>query len=294
VYIAVTGASGLIGSALSRRLEADGHHVVPVTRERRDGAVHWDPERGELDPGALEGVETVVHLSGETIDGRWNEKKRQAILRSRVASTELLATTMARLDEPPRTWLSGSAVGYYGDRPGEVLTESSPPGSGFMAEVCVRWEAATRPLEHHGIRVAHLRTGIVISGAGGALKRALTPFRLGLGGPMAGGRQVWSWISIDDEVGAIVHLLRHDIEGPVNLTAPEAVTNGEFAKVLGEVLHRPAVVPIPRFALKLAFAEMADELLLASADVRPTVLDATGYRFAHPTLPTALRAALDG
>jgi uncharacterized protein (TIGR01777 family) len=293
--VLVSGSSGLIGTALVAKLEAAGHRPIRLVRGQATGdAVAWDPAAGTIDRAALEGVDAVVHLAGAGIgDHRWTDAYRARIRDSRTRSTELLARTLAGLDRRPAVLLSGSAIGYYGDRGDEVLTESSGPGTDFLAEVCVAWEAATAPAEQAGIRVVHLRTGIVLSGQGGALKKQLPLFRLFLGGHFGNGRQWQSWIAIDDEVGAIVHLLDHDDSGAVNLTAPTPVTNADFAKTLGRKLGRPAVVPVPAFGPRLLLGrEMADELLFASQRVQPSALEANGYGFAHPELDSALASAL--
>jgi hypothetical protein len=270
--------------------------MVPMVRSKASGdAVHWDPDRGEIDAGGLEGVGAVVHLAGEGIGNkRWNEVQKAKIRGSRVQGTTLLAETLAKLAQPPKVLLSGSAVGFYGDRGDEVLTESSRPGGGFLAELCVAWEAAAAPAKEAGIRVGHLRTGIVLSGRGGALPKMLTPFKLGVGGKLGSGAQWMSWIALEDEVGAMVHLLGDESPaGPVNLTAPNPVPNAEFTKSLGKALGRPTVLPAPRFGLKAILGgEMAEELLLFSQRALPTRLLDSGYTFKHPELREALGAAL--
>jgi hypothetical protein len=236
-----------------------------------------------------------VHLAGEGIgDKRWNDEQKAKIRDSRIRGTTLLAETLAKVAKPPKVLLSGSAVGFYGDRGDEVLTESSRPGGGFLADVCVAWEAAAAPAKEAGIRVSHLRTGIVLAGSGGVLPKMLTPFKLGVGGKLGSGSQWMSWVAIEDEVGAIVHLLGDDAPaGPVNLTAPNPVTNGEFTKALGKALGRPTVLPVPKFGLKtLLGPEMAEELLLASQRALPTRLLDSGYTFQHPDLTETLQAAL--
>jgi len=295
--IAVTGASGLIGSRLVDTLTADGHRPVRlVRRDPRPGedAVRWDPAAGEIDAASLEGIEAVVHLAGEGIaEKRWSAEQKRRILDSRVQGTTLLATALAGLQRRPSVLLSGSAIGFYGDRGDEELTESSSPGDIFLADVCRAWEAATAPAEQAGIRVAHLRTGIVLDRNGGALAKTLPLFRLGLGGRLGSGRQWWSWIGIDDEVGAIRFLLDAEVSGPVNLTAPAPVTNAEFTKVLGRVLGRPTALPVPAFGPKLLLgAELAEQLLFTSARVLPGVLESAGYQFSAPDLEGALRKEL--
>ena len=304
--VVVTGSSGLIGTALRPALAAAGHRMVPMVRARAGGAaggdapaggdaLHWDPDAGAIDSGGLEGVGAVIHLAGEGIGNkRWNEAQKAKIKESRTRGTTLLAETLAKLAKPPKVLLSGSAVGIYGDRGDEVLTENSRAGAGFLAEVCVAWEAAAAPAREAGIRVSHLRTGIVLSGRGGALAKMVTPFKFGVGGRLGSGRQWMSWISIDDEVGAIVHLLGDGAPaGPVNLTAPNPATNAEFTKALGEALGRPTVLPVPKIGLKLLLGgEMAQELLLGGQRVLPTRLLDSGYTFAHPELADALQTAL--
>jgi uncharacterized protein (TIGR01777 family) len=304
--IVVTGSSGLIGTALRPALAAAGHRMVPMVRARAGGApggdapaggdaLHWDPDAGAIDSGGLEGVGAVIHLAGEGIGNkRWNEAQKAKIRESRTRGTTLLAETLAKLAKPPKVLLSGSAVGIYGDRGDEVLTENSRAGAGFLAEVCVAWEGAAAPAREAGIRVSHLRTGIVLSGRGGALAKMVTPFKFGVGGRLGSGRQWMSWISIDDEVGAIVHLLGDDAPaGPINLTAPNPAANADFTTALGHALGRPTVLPVPKIGLKLALGgEMAQELLLGGQRVLPTRLLDSGYTFAHPELADALKTAL--
>ena len=293
--VVVTGASGLIGSALKGALEGAGHRMVPMTRSKGGEGIHWDPDAGVIDSGGLEGVGAVVHLAGEGIGNkRWNDEQKAKIRDSRLRGTTLLAETLAKLSKPPKVLLSGSAVGFYGDRGDEVLTESSRSGGGFLADLCVAWEGAAAPAKEAGIRVSHLRTGIVLSGSGGVLPKMLTPFKLGVGGKLGSGSQWMSWVAIEDEVGAIVHLLGDDAPaGPVNLTAPNPVTNGDFTKALGKALGRPTVLPVPKFGLKtLLGPEMAEELLLSSQRALPTRLLDSGYTFKHPELGETLQAAL--
>jgi uncharacterized protein (TIGR01777 family) len=295
--VAITGASGLIGTALAQSLAAAGHTVIPVVRrpvEPEEIAARWDPEAGTIDAPALEGIDAVVHLAGAGIgDERWSAERKRLILESRTLSTALLASTLAALDRPPTVLVSGSAIGFYGDRGDEVLTEESAPGDDFLASICEPWEAAAQPVVEAGIRLATIRTGIVLSTDGGALPKMLPLFKFGLGGKYGSGSQWWSWISLADEVAAIRYLLDHDIRGPVNLTAPGAVTNATFAKVLGHVLGRPAVLPVPAFGPKLLVGgDLAQALLFTSAHVQPTVLDEAGFTFAHPALDGALRAVL--
>jgi len=294
--VVVTGASGLIGTALEGALDRAGHRMVPMVRGQASGdAVHWDPDRGEIDAGALEGVGAVVHLAGEGIGNkRWNAEHKARVKDSRIRGTSLLAQTLAQLEKAPKVLVSGSAVGYYGDRGDEVLTETSRPGNDFLAEVCTAWEGATAPAKEAGVRVAHIRTGIVLSGRGGVLPKMLTPFRFGVGGKLGSGRQWVSWIALEDEVGAIVRLLEDEsLSGPFNLTAPNPVTNADLTKAIGAALHRPTLIPAPAFALKAVLGpEMADELLLVSQRALPTRLLDSGFTFAHSEIGEALRVAL--
>jgi hypothetical protein len=295
--IAVTGSTGLIGEALIASLASDGIGVRRlVRREIRNPAteIAWRPGEGEIDAAALEGVDAVVHLAGESIaEGRWTDAKKRRIRDSRVDGTRVLCAALAGLHDKPRVLVSGSAIGYYGDRGEETLDESSPPGDGFLPEVCVEWEQATAPAEAAGIRTAQLRTGVVLSKEGGALAKMLTPFKLGLGGKIGSGRQYMSWITLDDMVAGIRHVLATDaLSGPVNLTAPRPVTNTEYTKTLGRVLGRPTIFPMPAFAARLAFGQMADDLLLASARVMPTRLEETGYQFRYHDLQETLEHAL--
>lgn len=295
--IAISGSSGLIGTALTTRLRADGHTVMPMVRTTaRDGEIHYDPRAGQLDPEHLIGVDAIVHLAGAGIgDRRWTAAYRREILESRTLSTSLIARSMAEVVNRggPRTLLSGSAIGFYGASDDQELNERSDAGDGFLADVCREWEAATTPAEDAGIRVAHLRTGIVLSPAGGALKKLLPLFRFGLGGRMGSGRQWQSWISIDDQVGAIAFLLTADISGPVNLTAPTPVTNAEFTKVLAEALSRPALLPIPSFGPRLLLGrDLADALLFTGQRVLPDRLTEAGFAFEHSTLAEAFASLL--
>lgn len=293
--IAVTGSSGLIGSALIPVLEAGGHSVVRVVRNAGGPSdCRWDPATGTIDAAALDGVDGVVHLAGAGIgDHRWSDDYKREVLESRTKGTTLIASTIAALEHRPTVLVSGSAIGYYGDRGDELLDESSAPGKGFLTEVCEQWEAASKPASDAGIRVATIRTGIVLSKRGGALKKMLPLFRFGLGGRFGSGRQWQSWISIDDEVGAIRHLLTNDVEGPVNLTAPNPVTNKEFSQTLARVLHRPSFLPVPSFGPKLLVGpEAADALLFDGQRVLPAVLEKSGYEFTHPRLEAALQSLL--
>jgi uncharacterized protein len=292
--VLVTGASGLIGSALVTRLSAGGHEVARLTRSqpRAAGEYQWDPAEDRLDTAALEGVDAIVHLAGETVAGRWTQGKKRRIHDSRVQGTRLIATAAAVRDSGPRVLVCASAVGYYGDRGDELMTEDSPPGEGFLAQVVQDWEAAAEPARSAGMRVAHLRFGIVQSRLGGALRAQLPLFRLGLGGRVGSGRQYVSWVAIDDVVGAIRHALAdQDLSGPANVTAPAPVTNAEYAHTLGRVLGRPAILPAPAAAVKLVLGEFASELLGGQA-VMPERLLAEGFAFRYPELEGALRHVL--
>ncbi|MBV9079899.1 MAG: TIGR01777 family oxidoreductase [Elusimicrobia bacterium] len=291
--ILISGATGLIGRPLSERLAID-HEILRLTRHPRgDGDVGWDPASGVVNPTRLDGVDAVVHLAGESIaSGRWTESKKRRIRDSRVRGTELLVDALLRLKAPPRVFVGASAIGFYGNRGDEPLDESSPPGHGFLPEVCQAWEAAARPLESKETRITHLRFGVVLSADGGALPQMARPFRFGVGGRLGDGRQRMSWIHLDDAVGALAYLLSTDLRGPVNGTAPTAPTNAEFTATLAKVLHRPAMFPLPRPAARLALGEMAEALLFASARVVPKRLLDAGFKFRWPTLEDALREAL--
>lgn len=296
--VLVTGSTGLVGSALVRELAAGGHSVIPLVRtssgKKDAGMVRWDPEAGTVALGGLEGLDAVVHLAGENIAGAsWTPARKARIRDSRVKGTRLLCDSLQRLETPPRTLVCASATGYYGDRGEEVLREESPPGKGFLAEVCREWEEATGEAVRKGERVVNLRIGMVVSADGGALAKMLPAFRAGVGGRIGSGKQYMSWIALPDLVGVILHALAADsLEGPVNAVAPHPVTNREFTKTLGRVLGRPTVAFVPSFAARLLFGEMADELLLASARTEPAKLIASGYRFLFPELEGALRHLL--
>jgi uncharacterized protein len=292
--VAVTGSTGFIGTALVPALERAGHEVARV--RRGDGpAPRWDPELGTIDAAALAGVDAIVHLAGESIgEHRWSPEQKQRILRSRSAGTDLIARTAAELDPKPSVLVSASAIGYYGDRGDETLTEESPRGHNFLADVVQAWEAAAEPAASAGIRVVSLRTGVVLARKGGALGRMLLPFRLGLGGRIASGRQWMSWVSIEDvAAGYLYALTTSSLAGPVNLTAPAPVTNAEFTETLGRVLRRPTILPTPLFPLKLIYGpELVEQLLVEGQRVLPNKLTASGFAFAHPTLEQALHAVL--
>ena len=293
--IAVTGSGGLVGSALVPLLTMGGHRVSRLVRKSPSGNdVPWDPAEGVRDLSRLEGVDAVIHLAGESIAaGRWTPHRKEEIRRSRVEGTRRLCESLARLSRRPKVLVSASAIGFYGDRGGETLTEDSESGKDFLAEVCREWEAATEPASHAGIRVVHMRFGMILSPSGGALKKMLLPFRLGAGGRIGSGSQYVSWIAIDDAIGSIHHAVCTDsLKGAVNGVAPAPVTNAEFTRVLAQVLSRPAIFPLPAFAARIAFGEMADALLLAGARVMPTRLQASGYRFLYPELEGALKHLL--
>jgi uncharacterized protein len=293
--VVVTGARGLIGSALVPALLAGGHSVSRLTRgePREEGEYRWDPAAGQIDPAALEGVDAGVHLAGESVGGRWTSAKKERILRSRVDGTRTLSESLATLQPAPSVLVCASAVGYYGDRGDELLTEESGPGEGFLADVVRHWEEASSPAEEAGIRVVRLRLGIVLSSAGGALKSMLPAFRLGIAGRLGSGRQHMSWISIDDAVAAYRHALETvSLRGAANATSPNPVTNEEFTKTLGRVLRRPTLLPVPALALRIVFGEFAEQGLLSSARVVPRRLEQSGFEFRHPELEQALRHVL--
>lgn len=295
--VVVSGANGFLGSALVPVLQQNGHEVVRLVRRaaRRVDEVRWDPASRSLDPSALAGADAVVHLAGAGVgDRRWTRSYRETVLRSRVDGTGTIAEAMARAPQKPPVLLSASAIGFYGDTGDRAVDERSPSGDGFLAEVCRQWEAATRPAEEAGVRVAHLRTGVVLARHGGALAKQLPVFRLGLGGRLGSGRQWVSWVSLADELAAIIYLLGNDVAGPVNLVGPEPVTNKEFGQTLGRLLHRPAVLWVPGLPLRLALGDFAREAVLAGQRVLPGVLTEAGFRFEHPSLPAALDAALHG
>jgi uncharacterized protein (TIGR01777 family) len=304
MHIAITGASGLLGRALTPALEEAGHRVSRVVRPQSTpvpGALRWDPASGDLGEG-FDGVDAVVHLAGRSIgDRRWTAAEKQLIFDSRVPATRLLSESLAALPDPPKVLVGASAIGFYGDRDDEELTEASGPGSSFFADVCREWEDATAPAAAAGIRVANLRTGIVLSPSGGALGRLLAPFgpswlspyRWGLGGWVGDGRQWWSWISLEDQIRAIRHVLESELSGPLNLTAPNPVTNKQFMKAVGTALRRPVLLPIPRFVFKAVLgAELAEATLFDSLRVVPEVLLGDGFEFRHTDVAGALREAI--
>jgi uncharacterized protein len=292
--ILVSGSTGLIGSSLVPFLASLGHVMSALVRKPGRHGVRWDPQAGTIDVSHLAaGFDAVIHLAGESIaSGRWTPERKREIRDSRVKGTRLLAETLAQLSEPPKTLICASAIGYYGNRGEEVLQEYSASGTGFLAETCREWEAATAPAAAKGIRVVHLRSGVILSARGGALAKMLLPFKLGLGGPIGSGQQYMSWVALDDMVGAISHLLNSAVSGPVNIVSPNPVTNRVFTTTLGHALSRPTLLPMPVFAAKLAFGEMADEMLLASQRVEPHVLSKSGYTFQYPDLEGAFRHVL--
>ena len=290
--IVITGITGLIGSALADVLRAAGHEVVGVSRRSGDGLVQWDLEERRIDRDALEGVDAIVHLAGETIGGRWTKEKKRRILESRTVSTSLLAETITQLDAPPKVFVSGSAMGFYGDTGTTVVDETAPRGEGFLADVVVAWEEAAAPVADTDVRLVFPRTGLVLDPSGGALKPLLMATKLFVGGPLGNGKQIWSWISLHDEVQALVHLIEHELEGPVNLTAPNPVTQREMAKELAKLLGRPSFMPAPKFAVTSILGEMGEELIFTSSDVRPAALQASGFEFAHEHVRDGLAAAI--
>ncbi|MGB8509898.1 MAG: TIGR01777 family oxidoreductase [Pyrinomonadaceae bacterium] len=299
--IIVTGATGLVGVALVRSLLADGHSITRLVRRASTSApeagvsdVLWNPATETVDAKALEGHDAAVHLAGEPVaEGRWDEEKKRRILESRVSGTGLLARTLAGLERKPGVLVCASAIGFYGDRGDEVLTEESASGGDFLSEVCREWEKAALPASGAGIRIVNARIGIVLSSEGGALARMLTPFKFGAGGRIGSGKQYMSWVALEDVVGIIKFALANEtLRGPVNTVSPNPVTNADFTKALGHALNRPTLFPVPAFAARLAFGEMADALLLSGARVEPAQLKAAHYEFLYPQLEGALRHAL--
>jgi len=295
--ILVSGSHGLVGKALIKSLTNDGHEIVRLVRRERSARapeIEWHPNHGRIDAEHLEGFDVVVHLAGENIaSGRWTSEKKRAIRESRVKGTSLLSESFARLAQPPSLFLSASAIGFYGDRGDELLTEKSAPGKDFLADVCIEWENATRPAVERGIRTVNTRFGIILDPNEGALAKMLTPFRMGIGGKVGDGKQWMSWIALDDVVNGLKFLMADtSARGPVNLVSPNPATNSEFTKTLGRVLSRPTLFPVPAFGVRLAFGEMADALLLSSQKVEPGVLKDKGFLFSWPTLETALKHLL--
>src|SRR5689334_7673639 len=293
--ILVSGAHGLVGKALITSLTSDVYDIIRLVRNNPSGAdeIEWHPNQGKLDAAKLEGLDAVVHLAGESIaSSRWSDEKKRTIRDSRVKGTSLLSESLARLSRPPSVFLSASAIGYYGNRGDEVLTEESTPGDDFLANVCVEWENATIPAIEKGIRTVHARFGIILDKNEGALAKMLTPFQMGVGGRIGSGKQWMSWIAIDDVVKGLKFLIDGSISGPVNFVAPNPVTNAEFTKTLGRALSKPTLFPMPEFGVRLAFGEMGEALLLSSQRVKPRVLQQTGFSFAQPSLEAALREIL--
>ncbi|MBY0403941.1 MAG: TIGR01777 family oxidoreductase [Cyanobacteria bacterium] len=291
--IAVSGSTGLVGSALKAFLTTGGHQVTPIVRTLSEGGkpgILWNYETNQIDAAAFEGLDAVVHLAGDNIaEGRWSDDKKKAIRDSRVKGTRLLCEALAKLENPPKVLICASAIGIYGSRGDEVLNEESKPAKDFLADVCVEWEAATEVASKAGIRVVNIRIGVILSPKGGALAKMLPPFLLGAGGNLGDGQQYMSWVSLDDVVGAIYHALQTDsLKGPVNVVSPNACRNSEFTKVLGHAIHRPTLAPAPAFALRLLLGEMADALLLSSTRVEPAQLKKSGYQFLYPKLSDAL------
>jgi len=294
--VLVTGSHGMIGTALIPRLRARGDRVLRLVRGEPEGSddVRWDPPAGTIDAAALEGVDAVVHLAGVGIgDKKWTEARKKEVLESRTIPTTLLARTLATLDAKPRVLVSASAIGYYGDRGDDILTEAAAAGDDFGARVCREWEEATAPAEEARIRVVRTRTGLVLTARGGFLKRLLLPFKLGIGGRLGSGRQWMSWITLEDDLDAILHVIDTDsLTGPVNLTAPNPVTNAEFTQLLGHAVHRPTVIPTPMPALKVVYGGELVDTLLGSERVVPEKLQRSGFTFSHPELDGALHAVL--
>lgn len=293
--IAIAGATGLIGSELVKRFSADGHSVTIFTRKRSattdaNKISIWAPEAGRIAAEDLEGVDVVINLAGATLAVRWTESRKREIIESRVKSTRLLGETMAAMNTPPRLFMVSSAVGYYGNRePDDRVDESSESGEGFLAEVCRKWEAAAKPASAAGIRVVNLRTGVVLSGGGGPLARLISLFRKGIGGKVGSGRQMMSWLALADFYPIVRHLIANEsIAGPVNLTSPNAVSNAQFTETLAKLLNRPALMTVRPFMVRMAFGEMADEVMLGGVDVYPKKLQESGYQFRFPELREAL------
>jgi uncharacterized protein (TIGR01777 family) len=294
--ILITGSHGLVGKALISELNKDKHEIVSLVRHASAGAseIEWHPNQGSIDSERVSGFDVVVHLAGESIaSGRWTDEKKRKIRESRVNGTTLLSRALARSTKPPAVFISASAIGYYGNRANELLDEKSAPGNDFLAEVCVAWERATGEAEARGVRTVHTRFGIILDQEGGALAKMLTPFRMGVGGRIGDGKQWMSWIALADVIQGLKLVIEHSsITGPVNFVAPNPVTNSEFTKSLGDALSRPTLFPMPSFAARLAFGEMADALLLSSAKVEPKRLQESGYRFEFENLQPALAAIL--
>jgi len=294
--ILISGSHGLVGSALAKALQQSGDEVLSLVRGKASSSnqIEWDPKQGLLSLDSIEGLDTVVHLAGEAIaEGRWSDEKKQRIRDSRVQGTRLLAEKVAAMASPPRVFVSASAIGFYGNRGDELLTEQSTAGRDFLADVCVEWERATEAVQARGIRTVLARFGIILSTKGGALAKMLPPFRMGVGGRVGNGKQWMSWIALEDVVAGLLHVMKTEsVKGAVNFVAPNPVTNAEFTKKLGNALSRPTIFPIPVFGIRLAFGEMADALLLSSQRVKPAVLEASGFEFQYVELSNALKAIL--
>lgn len=290
--IAITGASGLIGQELTKLLETAGHRVLPVVRERNKAGIYWDLPANAIELEKLEGIDGIIHLAGANISQRWSEKVKRELYTSRIESTRLLVHAMQNLQRPPSVFICASAVGYYGSRGEELLTESSQPGRSYLSHICVDWENEARDAAEFGIRVVSARLGVVLTPAGGALKKMLPAFRLGIAGKLGTGQQYLSWISLRDAVSALSFCLTTDLSGPVNLVSPHPVTNDQLTKTLGKVLKRPTPFPVPAWALRLVAGELADELLLSSIRVVPDKLLKCGFTFSDPELEATLISQL--
>ena len=294
--ILISGSHGLVGTALIKALKADGHNIFRLVRHApsSEEEIEWSPDRYSIAISRIEGFDAVYHLAGESIaSGRWNDEKKRKIRESRTKGTKLLADALANLSAPPKALISASAIGYYGDRGDELLTEASQPGKDFLADVCVEWEQATEHARAKGVRVVNTRFGIILDKEGGALAKMLTPFRMGIGGRIGDGKQWMSWIALDDVIGALQFVLSNEsMNSAVNFVAPNPVRNAEFTKTLGRVLSRPTLFPIPEFGVRLAFGEMADALLLSSQKVEPVLLKKSGYQFKFSELVKALDHSL--
>ncbi len=291
--VAITGASGMVGTALTHRLRSEGHEVTSYARTTsagQNGTFLWNPDAGTIDKAGLDGADAVVNLAGENIAAkRWTPEQKDKIRTSRVKGTTLLAKTISGMANKPEVFISASAIGFYGDRGDEMLTENSAPGSGFLAEVCKEWEQSTTAAETSGVRVVKARLGVVLSKNGGALQKMLPIFQLGGGGIIGSGKQYMSWVTLDDVVNALIFAIKNkSVTGAMNIVAPNSVRNSEFTDALGQALHRPAVLPLPAFAAKIIMGEMADELLLSSARVEPLALEGNKFGFEYPNLAGAL------
>lgn len=295
--VVLTGATGMIGAALAEALSKQGHQVLRLNRQKsaqesQDGII-WDPQAGKIDASQLEGCDAIVHLAGEPVAQRWNDEVKSKIRNSRLESTKLLSKTIASLKSPPKVFVCASAIGFYGDRGAEAMTEQSSPGKGFLADLCQEWEKATEAASKTGIRTVNVRIGVVLSTKGGALAKMMPPFLIGAGGNLGSGKQYMSWISLDDVVEVISFAIQNDkISGPVNAVAPNPVTNAEFTKDFGKAIGRPTIFPVPAFGVQLLFGQMADEMLLTGAKVLPSKLESAGFKFRYPQLPEALKHAL--